>query len=454
VKTPTSEQFLGAKQRADGATLVVVYVVALLVIPARLVLAIPMTLPPALVVALGLGLAWLATQMVNTLGMGKGRNAVRFAVTLFLAAHLLTYGIATRRYLPIDELTVADSSLIRILATVSVAIFLCDAIATQDRLDRVLKVVLGCTAVVAAVGLLQFGLGVDLPSYVSLPGLRVQDTGYAAFESRSIFRRPTGTTNHPIEYGLVCAIAVPLGAHYVFKARDAGVPAGRWWVCLALVGLGAMTALSRTAILGLVVSGIVMVVTLPKRRKASIVTVGGGFFLLASLVVPGMFGTLRGMFTNLGDDPSVKARTADYADVSTVIDQHPLMGRGFGTYLPSKFAILDNQYLTTIIENGYVGLVVLITMLLTGLYAAIRARSLTQDEGLRGIGGCLIAAVLVCAIGAATFDLFAFGIATGMLFVVMGMSGALLRVARAEKKALDDALRAQSSGTSPVAPAA
>jgi O-antigen ligase len=449
VKTPRSEEFLGTGRRADGATLVGFYLIALLVIPARLVLAIPMTLPPALVVALGLGLLWLATQMVNTLGMGKGRNEVRFALTLYLSAHLLTYAIATRRYLPTDELTVADSSLIRILATVSVAIFLCDAISTRERLDRVLRVVLACTAVASFVGLVQFGLGVDLPSYINLPGLRVQETTYAAFESRSIFRRPTGTTNHPIEFGLICAVAVPLGAHYVFKARDAGAPAGRWWLCLALVGLGAMTALSRTAIIGLVVSGIVMVITLPKRRKISVLTVGGGFFLAASLVVPGLFGTLRGMFSNIEDDPSVKARTADYADVARVIDQHPVMGRGFGTYLPSKFAILDNQYLTTIIENGYVGLVVLVVMLLVAVYAAIRARSLTTDEDLRGIGGCLIAAILVCGIGGATFDLLAFGVATGMLFVMVGMSGALLRIARAAQQARADA---QPAATNPALP--
>jgi O-antigen ligase len=452
VKTPPSEEFLGTRRRADGATLVGFYLMALLVVPARLVLAIPMTLPPALVIALGLGLLWFATQMVDTLGMGKGHNEVRFVLALYLSAHLLTYGIATRRYLPTDELTVADSSLIRILATVSVAIFLCDAIASRERLDRVLRVVLACVAVSAAVGLVQFGLGVDLPAYINLPGLRVQETSYAAFESRSIFRRPTGTTNHPIEFGLICAVAVPLGAHYVFKARDSGTPAGRWWLCLALVGLGAMTALSRTAILGLVASAVVMLITLPKRRKISVLTVGGGFFLAASMAVPGLFGTLRGMFSNIENDPSITARTADYADIARVIDQHPLMGRGFGTFLPSKFSILDNQFLLTIVENGYIGLVVLVGLLATGVYAAVRARSLTTDEDLKGIGGCLIAAILVCGIGSATFDLLAFGVATGTLFVMVGMSGALLRIARAERKAASDSRPPQTAGTNPAAP--
>ncbi|MBW4716994.1 O-antigen ligase family protein [Saccharothrix obliqua] len=424
---------LRTKQRADGATLVCVYLLALLIIPARLVLSfVPMTLPPALVVALLLGVLWLATQMVDTLGMGKGRNIVRTAVALYLASHLATYGVATRRWLPIDELTVADSSIIRIVASLSVAVFICDAVRTRERLDKVLKLILTCSAVIAFVGLTQFGLGIDLAGYVSLPGLRAQENGYAVMETRSIFRRPTGTTNHPIEFGLICAMAVPLGTHYVFKARDEGTPHVRWLVCLALVGLGAMTALSRTAILGMVVAGVVMIITLPRKRKVTALVVGGGFFLGASLVVPGLFGTLRGMFSNIEDDPSVKARTADYAAAGEQIDQNPLLGRGFGTFLPTKYTILDNQFLLTLIENGYLGLFALIGMFLAAGFAVVRVRMISRDDHLRGLAACVLSAVLAGGIAAITFDLLGFSVATGMVFAMIGLSGAMLRIARLE----------------------
>jgi O-antigen ligase len=423
------------RQRADGATLVCAYLLALLAVPARLVLSfVPMTLPPALVIALLLGVLWLSAQMVDSLGMGKGRSALRTAVAIYLAMHLATYAVATRRWLPTDELTVADSSMVRIVATISVAIFACDAIRTRERLDRVLKLVLGCAGMIAFVGLVQFGLGVDLASYVGVPGLRVQENAYSAMESRSIFRRPTGTTNHPIEYGLVCAMAVPLGVHYVFRARDEGTPALRWWLCVALVGLGALTSLSRTAILGLAVSGIVLVATLPRPRKLTVALLGGGFFVGASLVVPGLFGTLRGMFANIEDDPSVKARTSDYDAAAAQIDLNPLLGRGFGTFLPNKYAILDNQFLLTLIENGYLGLFALVGMLLAACYATVRTRVVSRDENLRGLAGCLLAAVLLGGIASATFDLLSFGVATGMVFTMIGLSGAVLRIAMAERE--------------------
>jgi O-antigen ligase len=423
-------------QRADGATLAGLYLLALLIVPARLVLSfVPITLPPALVVALGLGVLWFGGQMANTLGMGKGRNAVRTALAVYLSAHLITYAIATRRSLPEDELHVADSSLVRITATVAVAVFICDALRNRDRLDRLLKVLLGSITVVASVGLVQFALGVDLVALVNLPGLRVQENTYAAFEHRSIFRRPAGTTNHPIEFGMVCAMAVSLAVHYLFQARERGEPVRRWVVCLCLVGLGAMLSLSRTAILGLVTTGVVLAITLPRERKLPVLAVGGTFFMLASAVIPGLFGTLRGMFSNIGSDPSVKARTADYTDAWQQVYLHPIAGRGFGTYLPDKYSILDNQYLLTLIENGYLGLFAMIGLFLAGCYAAIRARRLSADPALRGIAACLICGILIGAVGAATFDLLSFGVATGVLFVLIGTCGAALRLARTEAAA-------------------
>ncbi|MFJ6672966.1 O-antigen ligase family protein [Actinosynnema sp. NPDC091369] len=430
-----SEPFLPVRRRADGATLVSLFLLALLIIPARLVLSfVPMTLPPALVVALLLGVLWVSGQMVDTVGMGKGRNVVRTAVALYLASQLATYGVATRRWLPTDELTVADSSIIRITSMIAVAVFVCDAVRTKERLDRVLRLLLACAAVIAFVGLVQFGLGVDLASYVSLPGLRVQDNGYSAMEARSIFRRPTGTTNHPIEFGLVCAMAVPLGVHYLFKARDDGTPHVRWAACLALVGLGALTSLSRTALLGMAVGAVIMIMTLPRRRKITTAVVGGGSFLGASLVVPGLFGTLRGMFSNIEDDPSVKARTADYEAAWEQIDLNPLLGRGFGTYLPTKYTILDNQFLLTLIENGYLGLFALIGMFLAAAFAAIRVRMISGDEQLRSLASALVAGVVAGGIASVTFDLLGFGVATGLVFTMIGVTGALLRVAREERR--------------------
>ena len=88
-------------RRADGATLVSLFVVLQLVIPASLVISkLPLSLSPASVVALAVGLCWLCAQFTNTLGVAKGRTPVRAMLFLFVCSVLATYGLATYGYLP------------------------------------------------------------------------------------------------------------------------------------------------------------------------------------------------------------------------------------------------------------------------------------------------------------------------------------------------------------------
>lgn len=421
------------RQRADGATLTCAYLLILLIIPARLVISkIPMTLAPVIVFAAGLGVLWVCSQLVNTLGIAKGRNIVRTSFAVLLAAHLMTYGVATRRFLPADELNLTDSGMIRMLATIALGVFVCDGIRNRARLDRVFRVLTATLAVVAAMGLIQFAFNVDLTQYLNLPGLR------AAVEYsnpvRAMFRRPASTTNHPIEFGLICAAAVPLATHYIVRSQDRGQPAGRWWLCLAMVAGGAMVSLSRTAILALAIAMLVVLISLPGRRRIFALVVGTGFVGAAGVLVPGLIGTVVNLFTNIEDDPSVTSRTDDYTEAWRQVDLHPWLGRGFGTFLPTKYLILDNQYLMTLIENGWVGLCAFIGIFLAGLLAALRVCLMTRDPELRGLGTCLVSGLLIGLVGAATFDLLSFSVATGLTFLFVGLCGALLRIARAEEQ--------------------
>jgi len=54
---------------------------------------------------------------------------------------------------------------------------------------------------------------------------------------------------------------------------------------------------------------------------------------------------------------------------------------------------------------------------------------------------CLVGAMLTSALGAATFDSLSFSVATGMTFLLIGTSGALLRIARQEARQLVSSAR-------------
>ena len=418
------------QQWTNGASLGGAYFVVLLVVPEGMVISkIPMNIQPVVTVGLLLGLLWFGAQMVHTLGMNKGRTAVRVAVFVYFSCHLVTYAVATRRGLLSDEARVADSSIIRITGMIAIAVFLCDALRGWEDVERVLKMLVVGSTLAAAVGLIQFATGFDPVKYMALPGLR-QLGVYDTIQIRNGLRRPAGTTNHPIEFGLICAMAVPLAAHFLLQAREQRRPILRWWICLGCVGAGCMAAVSRTGILCLAVGLVVLVFFLKGQKKLYVPIVAVGFLTLAGTVVPGLLGTLYNLFANASDDPSVTGRTNDYPLVWGQIDQFPWFGRGFGTYFPDRYILLDNQYLGTLVENGYIGLFAFSTILLAALFSAWRARSLTTDDRWRGLAGALVATVTVALVGAATFDLLAYALVTGLLFGVVGLSGAMLRAAR------------------------
>ncbi|HEX9338746.1 MAG TPA: O-antigen ligase family protein [Pseudonocardiaceae bacterium] len=415
------------RQRADGATLVCVFCGILFFLPSHLVVAaIPLALAPSMLVGMGLGLLWFCAQMVNTVGMAKGRSLVRTSLFCFALSQLATYGYATFGYLPSDELNATDRSVITIMATAVVGIMVCDSVRGLGRIDKVVRIVVyGCTFV-AAVGLIQFFVGIDPTHYMIVPGLR-EVNNVQTLLARSIFRRPSGTAGHPIEYGVVCSIAAPLAVHYAFRAVRFGRRSWPWWLCLGTVAIGAMVSLSRSAILGLFAAGLVLLPTWSGKRRIQAILVTAGFTVVMRLFVPGLIGTLFSLFNNLSGDPSIQHRTEDYARADVQIALHPLLGRGFGTYLPQKYGPLDNQYLGTLVENGAVGLGALILVLLAGVYAAIRVRMATSDPVLRDLGQTLIACLSVIIVADATYDAFGFIMASGMCFLLVGLIGALWR---------------------------
>ncbi|MFD1049742.1 hypothetical protein ACFQ1S_31530, partial [Kibdelosporangium lantanae] len=61
---------------------------------------------------------------------------------------------------------------------------------------------------------------------------------------------------------------------------------------------------------------------------------------------------------------------------------------------------------------------------------------------VRDLALSLIAAQSIVALGAATFDLLWFSTGTGLTFVLVGASGALLRIAKTQEPALPEMWKA------------
>ncbi|WP_310742075.1 O-antigen ligase family protein [Microbispora sp. H13382] len=443
--SPLHSPLPGARRRADGATLVCLFALALLLIPARLVLrGLPMSLTLADVLALLLLLVWLLAQFTTTLGAAKGANPVRTAIFAYGMAFLTCYGFASLGYLPSDELNLADHSLVLFAGYVGLVLVMCDGVRGRDRLDFVLKTVVVAGAIVSVVAACQYLLEFDPTTYMSLPGFRHTSVeGTETVMSRADLRRVAATLGHPIEFGVFCSMVLPFAAHFALQARDRGEPWRRWWLCAALIAAGLMFSVSRSAVLGMVVVGAVLFTGWPLRRCLVSLGALAVFLGLMKVAAPGLLGTFYNLFANAGSDDSILYRTHDYPFALTEVTKHPLFGRGIGTWYPYKHQVFDNQYLLSLVETGVVGVVAFVGVIVCGVVVALRARRLSGDPNVRNLALTIAACLLVPLVGAATFDLLSYPGVTSLMFLLIGAAGALLR-----------ALKAENAAAAPAPPAA
>jgi O-antigen ligase len=420
--------FLPARQPADAATLIVLYVAVLAVVPANLVIGgLPLSITPATVVGLGIALCWACAHLVRSSGMAKGHNPVRTALFVLVVAQLMAYAHAMYRYTPGDEIRLADQTVVYVLVIVGTALMICDGVRDVRRLEMVLRaVVVGC-AFVAMVGALQFTVGFDLAQHLRLPGLRsTADYGYVT--QRGGFRRPAGTTGTPIEFGVLCAMALPIALHFGFRANAQKQGRFVWWACSAAIAAGAVYSVSRSAILGLTTVGITLFFGWPAKRQMQALLAVVVFIVAIRLTAKNLIGTIYSLFDGLSSDSSIAYRIHDYPIAKQLIAQNPWLGTGWGTHYAPKHIVFDNQYLLTLVEGGVVGLVGFIALFVTTMAIALRSRFRSTDPVRRDLALSLLAALTVPAVGAITFDLLSFKTVTGLMMVLIGAVAALVRI--------------------------
>jgi O-antigen ligase len=415
---------------ADGATILCVFVAVLMLIPARAVVrGLPLSLTPANIAALFALICWLCAQLTLTLGMAKGRTPVRTSLFVYMLANLMSYGYANYAALPADEVKLSDHAIVLVAANVAVALMMNDGVRGLLRLDRVLKCVVVCGTGVALIGCCQFVLKIDLTKYLALPGLRfTSDDGFV--ETRNSLARVAGTTGHPIEFGVLCAMLVPLAAHFAFQAKERREPALRWWLCCLIIAAGLMFSISRSAVLGIGAIAVVLFLGWPAKRRLYALITGAVFLGLIKLAVPSLLGALWDLFANFGRDTSISHRTYAQAVAAKQISLHPLFGHGPGTWYFPKHEVFDNEYILSTVTTGFVGVAAFGAIFLCAFYSALRARYLSKDPGTRDLALTLCACMVAPLLGAATFDLLGFATVTGITFLMAGACGSLLRTAK------------------------
>ncbi len=426
----TMAAYLCVRSERDPAALLTVYIVLLYVIPpVWTVPGIGASGRPALLLGM-LALAWMGfAATVPSVVLPGGPQPLRFALAAFVCSALASYSSAFFRPLLPAELSGLDRGLLLLVGMAGIALLAADGIMDRSRLDTLLRRLVLGTAVLASIGLLQFATGFDVAARIRIPGLVLVDDAQPQFISlRGGFRRVAATTGHPIEFAVVLGTVLPIALHYALV--DIRTRGWRWCVPLVLVAAAIPTTLSRTGILAVAVALVMLVPTWPGSLRWKAGLMGGLSLVMLQVAVPGLLGTLLGLFLDIGSDSSVSARTSDYAAIGPYLGHSLLFGRGIYTWLADQYFILDNQYLVTLIEQGIQGLTALLMLFVVSASLARGARRRSTDPTTRHLGQALAAAVIAAMATFATYDALTFSVSSGILALLFGCCGALWRLER------------------------
>lgn len=409
----------------DATTILTGYLALAFFIPSNLTLpALGGVGTPANVFAL-LGLLWFtASWLCGRIVPAPGTRGPRIAMCVLCGAVLLAYVADATRGSTHEEVLGADRGLIGLLVWVSLVVLSSAGIQDRDRLDVLMRRLVVMGTVVAALGYYDFFAAANIADSISIPGLHASVAHISAMD-RGSFTRPRSTTAHPLEFGGMLALLVPFAVQQAFDPAHAHRGGFRRWAPVAVMGGALPLTVSRTSIIGaLIVAVVLMPRWKPQRRWAAIGLLMGSVAAF-KVIVPGLIGTITTLFSTFlsNSDSSTQARTVKYSAIGPILSEHPLFGRGMGTFTPDLYFFTDNQYMLTLAETGTVGLVALIVLFLTGIHNGGAIRRLARTESDRELGQTFFASAMVALVISATFDALSFPMYAGMFFLTLGAGG-------------------------------
>jgi O-antigen ligase len=425
-----------ARRPSTGTALsmVTVYVVLLFAVPSNLVISGLGSLGrPSLLWGVLLLLWWVVARLqARTVDVVPAPQPVRWACAAVFAVALVSFAAAMLRGQPVDQVTTAMTSLVRLLSWGGVVLVTMDGLRTFRDVERLVSRLVIAGALVSLLGLAQFLAGATLLDFWAwVPGFTTEAAGVIA---RGGFTRPTGTATHPLEYSAAICSILPLAITLGVIRADAGRGRLPWtWIPAAIIAFSALLSVSRSGMIGLAVAVIASLPALPAVYRGIVALGGLVAALVAAVAVPGLFSTVVGLFATVDSDSSTLSRANALARVPDFIASSPVIGLGFGTFLP-RYYIFDNQWVLILLELGVLGMVAFVGLMLTAMWSAVSSVRRSPFADVTGFGRGIVASLATAAVLLACFDGLGFPISAGMLFLLIGLSGAVRTVGHADSR--------------------
>lgn len=333
---------------------------------------------------------WFVLSLV-----GRGANRPRFrhtpinvAVYVFVGFCCLSVALNLRDLFWDGEMRLAFKQLVLGLTYVLFFYLVASSLERRD-LVAFAKLLVWLGAISAIGTVIQYRTGLNLFDKLAhvLPGMKVvAHSGVTAFRKLS-----AGPTLHGLADATLLDAVIPFALVFLVHAKSTADRCG-WGVAICLVLAGCFSTGEKTSLILVVIAVAITVLYRPRRYlpywPGVVLAV-----LAVTVISPHVFSELRYQFSVAGSSSSTSGRTSDYSAVAPFIATHLLFGRGFGSFDPQKYRILDDQMLGYLIQIGGLGVLAFAAMLLTPVVLvhrmARRGVELSSDLMIGVVAGSL-----------------------------------------------------------------
>jgi O-Antigen ligase len=408
---------------------------------------LPLNSTPDRLALLGLVALW-ATSMVVLSATARPRlrlTRVHYAALVFFAVCCLSIALDGPALANMDEVTLVVKKL-ALLASYIVFFFLVASTLRPREAPRfaVLIVVLGTIVAVATV--IEYRLHYNV--FYSLWGKLLPISTPSEFDTRDSLGRLTvyGPTSQPLELAALLAMVLPFA---VLGSIEAATRRRRLLYSLA-IGLllaGGVATSRKTSLVAPAGAILLLGAYRPRAIARTLVGLALVLVVLVHFTSPGALGSVASQLEpgNVGGVLTTTDRTARYDAVRPDVLRHPLLGRGFQSYDPHKYRILDNEYLGLLITVGLLGVAAYIALFATVMGSAHRlVREPDPQRASLALGA--LAAVGVVALASALFDVLSFPHVPYLLFFLAATITTLREPAPSGARGVSDSPRRGARG--------
>ena len=388
---------------------------------------LPLDLEPYRLLVAAVMLAWLGALLIDP-RVRLRRGALDLPLLAFVASVLASVAVNPKVLDRLDSQVAKQT-----LFLLSFALLYVLTVSVVRRLDQavvVCKALVGAGALVGVSAVVESSTGFNLFDHLGgLPLLTV--SALPDQDLRGAALRAYASAQHPIALGAVLAMLIPLAAAL---ARITG--RGRWWIPATALGLGAVASVSRTAML-MLATVLLAGLWIRPREALRIWFALVPAVLVLYLLLPTAAESLKQAFSPEGGLVAEQTgsagtrgsgRLADVAPALAEFSQRPILGQGYGSRdggdPAQAIAILDNQWLGTLLETGALGFLSLLWLLTRFLRRASAAARIDDARG--SLLAALAVAIAAYGVGMVTFDSFSFIQVTFVFFIMLGLGSALL----------------------------